>query len=210
MQSQFYGNIVTMSAFENRIDLAVYETCQRIKPQFWSHALALLSFCSREEEKTWRTRVKKGSLINSPIIFYSLKFVLLAKDKLRKIRVFGLEFLNCRCHFFPVPDSPRDAILPWNVGRSHFLFVSMVVCVRPHSLFAAIATIPAIRRIRFVRNDFNTNTHTHKRIPFIIPFIQANIFHIIVYTIEMLLQLAVCTPVAICISLFSLCARLTA
>lgn len=136
-------------------------------------------FAPEKKKKRGEHEWKKGSLINSPIIFYSLKFVLLVKDKLRKIRVFGLEFLNCRCHFFPVPDSPRDAILPWNVGRSHFLFVWLCVCVRPHSLFAAVAmafdayvlfaTIST--QTHTLTNEFHLLFHLFRRIYFTLLFI---------------------------------------
>lgn len=101
MQSQFYGNIVTMSAFENRIDLAVYETCQRIKPQFWSHALALLSFCSREEEKTWRTRVKKRESHKFTHYFLLAEICFTRKRQTAKNTRFWFGILKLSLPFFP-------------------------------------------------------------------------------------------------------------
>lgn len=55
--------------------------------------------------------------------------------------------------------------------------------------FPAATILVAVRHIRFVHNTLTQ--FLYKRIPFIIPFIQANIFHI-VCSIGMMLQLAVC------------------
>lgn len=209
MQSQFYGNIVTMSAFENRIDLAVYETCQRIKPQFWSHALALLSFCSREEEKTWRTRVKKRESHKFTHYFLLAKICFTRKRQTAKNTRFWFGILKLSLPFFPrsrFTQRRNTTVECWSFA--FFVCFYGCVCASPFS-FCCHRYHSRHSTHTFCSQRFQ-HKHTHKRIPFIIPFIQANIFHIIVYTIEMLLQLAVCTPVAICISLFSLCARLTA
>lgn len=134
MQSQFYGNIVTMSAFENRIDLAVYETCQRIKPQFWSHALALLSFCSREEEKTWRTRVKKRESQKFTHYFLLAKICSTRKRQTAKNTRFWFGILKLSLPFFPrsrFTQRRNTTVECWSFA----FFVCLVVCVCVPILF---------------------------------------------------------------------------
>lgn len=127
--------------------------------------------------------------------FLLAKICFIVKDKLRKIRVFGLEFLNCRCHFFPCSRfTQKTQYCRGMLVVRIFSFVCLYVPI--------LFLLPSPPFQSFDAYVLLTMILAYKRIPFIISFIQANTFHIIVYTIEMLLQLAARTLASICFVLF--------
>lgn len=135
-------------ALPNPSSMETSSQCLHVKPNWscgfmkraneWSHNFGHMRshYCAltSNQKKTWRTRMEKRESHKFTHYFQFAKICFIVKDKQRKILVFGLEFLNCRCHFFPGPNSSKDAILPWNVGRSHF-FVCLFVFLLPFSFY---------------------------------------------------------------------------
>lgn len=161
-----------MSACETELILRFYETCQRILVTCAGITALLL----RTKKKTWRTRMEKRESHKFTHYFQFAKICFIVKDKQRKILVFGLEFLNCRCHFFPGPNSSKDAILPWNVGRSHF-FVCLFVFILPFSFYhrhhhhSRHSTHTFCSQQTTYTNEFHLLFHLFRRIYFALLFI---------------------------------------